>query len=507
MEFERSAGILLHPTSLPGPFGVGTMGKDARNFVDFLAETGVGLWQILPLGPTGYGDSPYQCLSSFAGNIYLLDPEELRMLGLASDEDVDACRTPNTGSVNFGRLFAEKNRLVDAAWERYKDGVKARTAARAGFAALETEFTEFSAENVSWLDDYALFSAIKEDQGFASWDRWPKALRRREASAIGEFAKRAHDRIGRHAFAQYLFWRQWVALHSYARSRKVKIIGDLPIFVAYDSADTWAHPRLFLLDEEGKPTKVAGVPPDYFTATGQLWGNPLYDWKAHKAEGFAWWISRIKATLEVVDILRIDHFRGFVDYWAVPAGDATAARGRWEKGPGLALFEAIEAKLGDLPIIAEDLGFMTPEVGELRERLGFPGMKILQFAFEPEGDNDDYPHNYDGHCVVYTGTHDNDTSIGWLGSAAPSAARRALKYVGGRRASFAWNMIKTAWASPARIAIAPAQDLLGLGTEARMNYPGTQNRWWTWRMADGAFTPAIARLLKALTRVYFRSFP
>ncbi|PKL07297.1 MAG: 4-alpha-glucanotransferase, partial [Spirochaetae bacterium HGW-Spirochaetae-9] len=400
------------------------MGQDARNFVDFLAAAGVGLWQILPLGPTGYGDSPYQCLSSFAGNLYLLDPEELRVMGLVGNDDVEACRMPNTGSVDFGCLFAEKNRLVDAAWERYK----AEVGVTAGFAALKAEFAEFSTENASWLEDYALFSAIKEDQGFASWDRWPKALRRREAGAIGIFAKGASDRIGRHAFAQYLFWRQWVALHTYARSRKVKIIGDLPIFVAYDSADTWAHPRLFLLDEEGNPTKVAGVPPDYFTATGQLWGNPLYDWKAHKAEGFDWWISRIKATLAVVDILRIDHFRGFVDYWAVPTGDATAARGLWEKGPGLALFEAIEAKLGDLPIIAEDLGFMTPEVGALRQRLGFPGMKILQFAFEPGGDNGDYPHNYDGHCVVYTGTHDNDTSMGWLEGAAPAVARRALKY-------------------------------------------------------------------------------
>jgi len=470
----------------------------------------VGLWQILPLGPTGYGDSPYQCLSSFAGNLYLLDPEELRALGLASDEDVEACRRPNSGSVDFGRLFAEKNRLVDAVWERYKAEAGsrgARTAPIETFSALEAEFAEFSAANAFWLDDYALFSAIKETQGFASWGKWPEGLRRREAGALAEFAKAENDRIGRHKFGQYLFKRQWDALRAYALSRTVRIMGDLPIFAAYDSADTWAHPELFLLDEEGRPINVAGVPPDYFTATGQLWGNPLYNWKVHKAEGFSWWISRIRATLDLVDILRIDHFRGFVDYWAVPAGDETAAHGRWEKGPGFALFEAVEAELGDLPIIAEDLGFMTPEVGALRQRLGFPGMKILQFAFEPEGDNSDYPHNYERESVVYTGTHDNDTSMGWLESAAPAAARRALKYVGGRRASFAWNMIKIAWASPACISIAPAQDLLGLGTEARMNYPGTQNGWWTWRMAEGALNPTIAKLLRSLTQTYFRASP
>ncbi len=499
MKFERSAGILLHPSSLPGLFGIGTLGQEARNFVDFLAGGGVGLWQILPLGPTGYGDSPYQCLSSFAGNLYLLDPEELRALGLASEEDVEACRNPNTGKVDFGRLFIEKNRLVDAAWERYK------AHKRGTGASLEAEFADFSAANAFWLDDYALFSAIKEARGFASWGEWPEGLRRREPGALAAFLKAAGDRIGRHKFGQYLFRKQWAALRAYAHGKKVKIVGDLPIFAAYDSADTWAHPELFLLDEEGRPIKVAGVPPDYFTATGQLWGNPLYDWKAHKEEGFAWWISRIRTTLGMVDILRIDHFRGFVDYWAVPAGDETAAKGRWEKGPGLVLFEAVESELGDLPIIAEDLGFMTPEVGELRERLGFPGMKILQFAFEPAGDNGDYPHHYGSDCVVYTGTHDNDTSAGWLKGAAPAAARRALRYVGGRRASFAWNMIKTAWASPACIAVAPAQDLLGLGTEARMNYPGTQNSWWTWRMAEEGLTPAIARRLRSLTKAYFRT--
>lgn len=496
MNFKRSAGILLHPTSLPGPNGVGTLGRDARAFVDFLSAAGLGLWQILPLGPTGYGDSPYQCLSAFAGNLYLVDPDELSVLGLAGPEDVEACRAPNIGSVDFGRLFAERNKLIDTAWGRFKTGK--------GAEELTGSLEGFLAANAYWLDDFALFSAIKESQDFISWDQWPADLKKRKAKALADFIKGAGDRIGRHKFAQYLFHRQWHGLRAYANARNVKIIGDLPIFVAWDSADTWAHPGLFLLDGKGKPAKVAGVPPDYFTATGQLWGNPLYDWKANRKDGYAWWISRIKASLELVDLLRIDHFRGFVDYWAVPAGDATAARGRWEKGPGLELFMAVETELGDLPIIAEDLGFMTPEVQELRESLGFSGMKILQFAFEPEGDNADYPHNYQRNSVVYTGTHDNDTCMGWLDGAAPAAARRALRYVGGRRATFAWNMIRTAWASPACIAIAPAQDMLGMGTEARMNYPGKQNRYWTWRMRE-PLGPAAGRRLRALTRRFFRS--
>jgi len=496
MNFERSAGILLHPSSLPGPNGIGTLGKDARAFVDFLSGAGIGLWQILPLGPTGYGDSPYQCLSSFAGNPYLVDPDELSLIGLAGAGEVEACRLPATGRVDFGRLFAGRNRLADAAWVRFKAG--------RGPGELTAGFADFQAAQAHWLEDFALFSAIREARGFASWDSWPESLKRRNPRSLGDFRRSAGDRVERHEFAQYLFHRQWHGLREYANSKNLKIIGDLPIFAARDSADTWAHPGLFLLDSRGRPSKVAGVPPDYFTATGQLWGNPLYDWEANRKEGYAWWISRIRASLDLVDLLRVDHFRGFVDYWAVPAGDATAARGGWEKGPGLDLFDAVEAELGDLPIIAEDLGFMTSEVHELRERLGFPGMKILQFAFETEGDNPDYPHNYPRNSVVYTGTHDNDTCAGWFGSAAPAARRRALRYVGGRRAGFAWNMIRAAWASPACMAIAPAQDLLGLGTEARMNYPGKLDGYWSWRMTE-ALGPATGLTLRGLTKRYFRS--
>lgn len=506
-KFERGAGVLLHPSSLPGPFGIGTLGEEARNFIDFLAAAGVGLWQTLPLGPTGFGDSPYQCLSAFAGNTYLIDPRELAAMGLVTQAAVDTCRSPNVGKVDFGALFRGRGALVDAAWRKFAEAAAGEAAAgeaAGASAAIEAGFASFCAENASWLDDFALFSAIKEAFGQGSWERWPAGLRLRDPSALGDFASKAADRIGRHKFGQYLFSRQWTALRAYANSRGVKVIGDLPIFVAWDSADVWAHPELFLLDASGLPTKVAGVPPDYFTATGQLWGNPLYDWPAHRREGYAWWKARFASALRMADILRVDHFRGFVDYWAVPAGDSTAERGAWERGPGLELFAETARTLGDLPIIAEDLGCRTGEVRDLRRALGFPGMKILQFAFETDKDNADYPHNYPRNSVVYTGTHDNDTCMGWLGSATPKASRRAIRYVGGRRRDFSWNMIKAAWASPACIAIAPAQDLAALGTESRMNHPGKRDGYWTWRLADGALTPAMARRLRTISQRYFR---
>ncbi|MCE1196219.1 4-alpha-glucanotransferase [bacterium] len=505
-KFERGAGVLLHPSSLPGPFGIGTLGEEARGFVDFLAAAGVGLWQTLPLGPTGFGDSPYQCLSAFAGNTYLIDPRELAGMGLAGQAEVDACKSPNVGRVDFGALFRDRGALVDAAWRRFAGGDgSADKGGPAGVSpGVKAGFEAFCAKNAFWLDDFALFSAIKETFGFEPWERWPDGLRRREPGALADFAAKSADRTGRHKFGQYLFSRQWAALRVYAASRGVRIIGDLPIFVAWDSADAWSHPELFLLDASGRPAKVAGVPPDYFTSTGQLWGNPLYDWPAHRREGYAWWKARIESALRMADILRVDHFRGFVDYWAVPAGDATAERGAWERGPGMELFAEIERTLGDLPIIAEDLGCRIGEVRDLRRRLGFPGMKILQFAFESEKDNADYPHNYPQNSVAYTGTHDNDTCSGWLGSAKREASRRAIRYVGGRRRDFSWNMIKAAWASPACIAIAPAQDLASLGTESRMNYPGKQDGYWTWRLADRALTPAMARRLRGITQRYFR---
>jgi len=538
MRFPRSSGILLHPSSLSGPYGIGTIGAESWKFIDFLARAGIGLWQILPLGPTGYGDSPYQCLSSFAGNPNLIDPGLVAEAGLASPEELEACRAPNTGKVDFGWIFTSRRLFLDRIWERFREvnsGVRAepqaaskspgglgaaattgekwqKAASRAAIATANPEasgldqqsFRSFCDDNASWLDDFSLFMTIKEERGLESWDRWPEELRLRKASALAEFAASRADFVNKHKFIQFLFFSQWRILKTRAEAAGLRIIGDIPIFVAWDSADVWAHPELFQLDAECRPLKVAGVPPDYFTATGQLWGNPLYDWKANKAERYTWWISRIEAALSLVDILRIDHFRGFSANWAVPAQDKTAERGRWEPGPGASLFDAVQEALGSLPIIAEDLGFMTPEVYELRDRYGFPGMKILQFAFEPEGDNPDYPHNYPGNAVVYTGTHDNNTAAGWLASAPRQAAARALAYVGGARSGFSWNMIRTAWASPADMAIAPFQDLLGLGSEARMNYPGTQNGWWSWRMAEGTLRSSLAKKLKDLGKTFFR---
>ncbi|MCE5256908.1 MAG: 4-alpha-glucanotransferase [Spirochaetaceae bacterium] len=527
MTFPRSAGILLHPTSLPGPYGIGTLGKEARRFIDFLSLAGIRLWQVLPLGPTGYGDSPYQSLSAFAGNPYLIDPDELVELGILDDRSANAARSENRGKVDFGELFVKRNALLDKSWENFTKTGKEQTATAIAAPAtgaasvqatstlvtstlatstLAADFSKFKKENSFWLDDFALFSAVKEEMGHAPWNLWPEKLKRRDPQALAEFAgTSAHaDRIGRHEFVQFLFYRQWTALHDYARSNGIRIIGDIPIFVAYDSADTWSQAPLFQLDEQLNPIKVAGVPPDYFTATGQLWGNPLYDWPANQRTGYVWWIARIRAAFALVDVLRIDHFRGFESYWAVPAKDTTAANGVWEKGPGTELFKAIFAELGELPILAEDLGFMTPEVQALRNTLGFPGMKILQFAFESETDSGDYPHNYGRNCIVYTGTHDNDTSTGWFNATKPDIKERALAYTAGTPESFSWDMIRTAWSSPACIAVAPAQDLLGLGSEARMNYPGRQDGYWSWRMKEGALTQDIAARLQRLTRAYFR---
>lgn len=498
MEFPRSSGILLHPTSLPGPYGSGTLGREARRWVRFIAGAGQTYWQILPLGPTGYGDSPYQSLSSFAGNPYLIDPDTLVREGLASGREAEACESPDTGKVDFGTLFRVRNRFLDLVWERYNSRPQ---------PGLARKFAKFKDANDYWLDDFALFCAIKEEQNHAAWSEWPEEYRVRDPSALSRFRERHGDRIGRHEFVQFLFFRQWGAIKAYANGLGLKIVGDVPIFVAYDSADTWSHPELFQLDSERRPLKVAGVPPDYFTATGQLWGNPLYDWAVHKADGYAWWAARIGAALGAADILRIDHFRGFEAYWAVPAQDETAERGAWEKGPGLDFFTCLAGKLGDLPIIAEDLGFMNEEVHRIRDGMGFPGMKILQFAFEPGEENGDLPHTYTQNCAVYTGTHDNDTSRGWLASAAPEARARALAYLPARESTFHWDMIRGAWASPARIAITPAQDLLGLGSESRMNYPGKQGGYWTWRLSEGLPKGRVARRLKALTTTYYRSRP
>ena len=520
MKIPRSGGVLLHPISLGSPWPCGTMGEEARFFVDFCVKSGLGWWQVLPLGPTAFGDSPYQSSSAFAGNPYLIDPQELWAKGLLSSKEIESYRwkkgnksRPSSASseaessilpslpedleyVDYGRLFTSNARLMDAAWLRYQ--AKARDEEAAAF-------DEFCKANMFWLDDYALFAAIKEKEQHRPWYEWPKEFKSRDPNALARFEKGNKELISRLKLTQFLFFEQWIALKRYANRKGLKLIGDVPIFAAWDSADVWAHRELFQLDDMGRPIRVAGVPPDYFTATGQLWGNPLYDWQAHERDAYAWWIERVRHLLKLVDALRIDHFRGFEAYWAVPFEEPTAKHGRWERGPGHRLFDALKSALGELPIIAEDLGFITPEVVELRDSLGFPGMRILQFAFELEEDNPDYPHNYPQHCIAYTGTHDNDTARGWLTHAPIAAKKRALSYMHAKPSTFHQDMVRTVWASPAMLAIAPMQDFLGLGTEARMNFPGTTSGWWRWRMNNESLDPALARRIRRLSEVYFRA--
>ncbi|MCB2224900.1 MAG: 4-alpha-glucanotransferase [Actinobacteria bacterium] len=485
---QRSSGILLHPTSLPGPYGIGDLGPAAVAWLDWLAASGCRSWQTLPLGPTGYGDSPYACFSAFAGNPYLISPDLL-----AADGLVDAPPPPSLPDdrVDYGAVIPWKLALLDEAFERFRTGAP---------AGLSEEHAAFRERHRGWLEDYALFMAIKADQGGGPWWDWPDPLRTARPDALAGEAARLGIEVERQMFRQFLFFRQWAGIREAAAARGISIIGDIPIFVAPDSVDVWSRPDLFHLDDDRRMTVVAGVPPDYFSDTGQLWGNPLYDWEAHAAEGYAWWVERIRHTIGMVDVVRIDHFRGFVDYWEIPSGAPTAVEGRWVEGPGRAVFDAIEEALGALPIIAEDLGELHPGVPALRDELGLPGMKILQFAFDGDPDNPFLPEHYPENCIVYTGTHDNDTTLGWYRTVALPERIRARKAVGawGQAASIPWEMIGAAWRSRAGLAIAPLQDVLGLGTAARMNTPATASGNWRWRCAEGALTPRLAARLRRL---------
>jgi len=495
MKIERSNGILLHPTSLPGPYGIGDLGPEAYRWVDFLAGAGVKLWQILPLGPTGYGDSPYQCFSAFAGNPYLISPDLLLRDGLLAEEDLVDMPEWEDSHVEFGRIYRWKPVLLDRAFARYEQGAPPQ---------LRDEFVSFCEANSPWLDDFALFMALKEANGGHAWVEWAEPLRRRDASTLAK-ARRTHaGPITRQAFRQFLFFREWQALKKYANDRGIKIIGDLPIFVAFDSADVWSHPDLFFLDEKGHAKVVAGVPPDYFSPTGQLWGNPLYRWDVHKELGYTWWIERFRATLHEMDIVRLDHFRGFAAYWEVPGEAKTAEHGRWVPGPGADFLRALKQGLGDLPIIAEDLGEITPEVIELRDSFGLPGMKIFQFAFSgPE--NPFLPHQYVAHCVAYTGTHDNDTATSWYATAPKHEQDFYRRYMASDADDVAGELVRGLWSSVASYAVAPLQDLLGLGTEARMNFPGTLGgNNWCWRFGDDVLTGTLRDRLWELNFVYQR---
>ena len=495
MRLPRSSGILLHPTSLPGRCGIGDLGEWAFRFVDFLAESGQRLWQVLPLGPTGYGDSPYQSFSAFAGNPLLISLEKLVEEGALAAQVLEAAPRFPSHRVDYGAVIPYKLRVLRESFAHFR---------RRASSEQQEAFAAFCAAEESWLEDFALFMALKAHHGGVPWDAWERDIAVRQPEAVARWRRALADEIAFQKYLQFQFFRQWAAVKRYANERGIRVIGDVPIFVAYDSADVWAHPELFHLDEAGQPTVVAGVPPDYFSPTGQLWGNPLYRWDVMAEDGYAWWIARLRATLRLVDIVRLDHFRGFVAYWEVPAGAKTAERGRWVKGPGAAFFHAVREALGDVSIIAEDLGVITPEVEALREAFGFPGMKVLQFAFSTGAQNPYLPHNYERNCVVYTGTHDNDTTVGWFRSLPEDERAFCLKYLGTEGREIHWDLIRLAMMSVADTVVIPLQDVLGLGSEARMNYPGRLGGNWTWRYTEGALTEAACERLVELVETYGR---
>ncbi len=499
MRFPRAAGVLLHPTSLPSPYGIGDLGESAYRFVEFLAESGQTLWQILPLGPTGYGDSPYASFSAFAGNPLLLNLAWMVAEGDVAAKDLEQAAVFPEDHVDFGPVITYKMAVLHRA---------ARTFRKRGDAARHESFDAFCAENADWLDDYALFMALKDAHGGAVWNTWEWELASRNPEALASWRERLDEAVFAYRYFQYQFFRQWAELKKYANDKGIKIIGDIPIFVAYDSADVWANPELFYLDENRLSTVVAGVPPDYFSATGQLWGNPLYRWDVNAATGYSWWISRIQQVLRMVDMVRMDHFRGFESYWEIPAGEPTAVHGRWAPGPGASLFKAVAKALGQLPIIAEDLGFITKPVYELRDRFEFPGMKILQFAFSTDATNEYLPHNYTTpNAVVYTGTHDNDTTMGWFESREAEERLNCVRYVGPTEEPVNWALIRMAYNSIADIAIAPLQDIFGLGCEARMNTPGRLGGNWSWRFKNEDLTPELSEKLLEMSLTYGRKEP
>lgn len=505
MSFPRASGILLHPTSLPGPYGIGDLGPAAYKFADFLTRSGQSLWQVLPLGPTGYGDSPYACYSAFAGNTMLVSPDQLVRESLLTPADLEP--HPAEDSVVFDRVHRSKDALLAKAFANFYSQSEGE---------MRDTFSAFKLNAKIWLEDYALFRALKDAHGGIAWHEWEPALARRDQSALNSARSKLASEIEAQRFYQFLFFKQWFALKSYCAKQGIQIIGDLPIFVAHDSADVWTNPEQFKLDGTGSPLVVAGVPPDYFSATGQLWGNPLYNWDRMLKDGFQWWLKRVEATLNVVDIVRIDHFRGFAACWEIPGGDKTAERGQWVEAPGKELFTTIRRELGQLPIIAEDLGVITPDVIALRDGFGFPGMRILQFAFGGGPTNIDLPHNYEKNVVAYTGTHDNDTTLGWFqGVAGEGSTRTAaqvaaeqefcLEYLHSEGKEINWDFMRAVFSSVANTAIVPLQDVLGLGTEARMNLPNSTTGNWSWRFRERDLTAELAQRLMKLTKLYGRT--
>ena len=487
----RGSGILMHITSLPGPYGVGTFGKHAYAFVDFLQQAGQQYWQILPLNPTGYGDSPYQSCSAFAGNHYLIDLDLLVEEGLLQKEELDGiCWTEREDRVDFYRLYINRLNVLRLAWKRFHK---------------TEELDAFCRKNSDWLPDFALFMALKDQNGGKSWLQWPKDLKMRQPDAIWNARHQLQEEIRFYSFVQYLFYKQWTALRSYANEKGISIIGDVPIYVPMDSVDVWSNPELFQLDEALNPTAVAGCPPDAFSEDGQLWGNPLYHWAKMEKSGFLWWIRRMGAAQKLYDVVRLDHFRGFEAYWAVPYGETTAKNGEWIKGPGMNFINAVKAALPKLQIIAEDLGFLTQEVLDLRDESGFPGMKVLEFAFDSREPSDYLPHKYIQNSVCYTGTHDNMTMRQWLETAPEEAVAYATEYMRlNEEEGLVWGVIRTAFASVSDLCIIQMQDYLDLGGQARMNFPGTTQDNWVWRMTQGSCTDALAQKIYDLAQLYAR---
>jgi len=488
----RASGILMHITSLPGNYGVGTMGQQAYSFIDFLKRAGQRYWQILPLNPTGYGDSPYQSCSAFAGNPYLVDLSILQEEGLLRPEEVKNIQWSETADrVDFGRLYENRANVLRIAFDRFSD-----------HAALDA----FCRENDWWLADFALYMAIKEANGGKAWYQWDIPLMRRNPDALGTARGELTQEIRYHCFVQYLFDRQWSALRRHAREKGIAFIGDVPIYVPYDSADVWSHPELFCLDDQLQPEAVAGCPPDAFSQDGQLWGNPLYNWDRLKEDGYRWWVQRIEAATKRYDVVRIDHFRGLESYWAVPHGEKTARNGKWLPGPGMDLIRAIRQALPRAELIAEDLGFLTPQVLQFREESGFPGMKVLQFAFGSEDDSAYLPHRHTENSVCYTGTHDNMTMAQWFASADAAAVEHAVSYMQlTQEEGYVWGTIRTAMASVSKLCMIPMQDYLQLGEQARMNFPGTQMAAnWTWRAEEGFACDALADKIYQMTKLYAR---
>ncbi|EGD39141.1 4-alpha-glucanotransferase [Streptococcus sanguinis] len=493
---KRQSGVLMHISSLPGKYGIGSFGQSAYDFVDFLVRTKQRYWQILPLGTTSYGDSPYQSFSAFAGNTYFIDFDILIEEGLLNEADVKGADFgDDPRKVDYAKIFDARRPIMEKAVARFLE------------ADDLSDYESFVEQNAAWLEVFAEYMAIKEHFDNLAWTEWPdEAIRRRDAASLASYREKLADKLTYHRVTQYLFFKQWLRLKAYANEHHIEIVGDMPIYVAADSADVWAQPHFFKTDAVGKPTCVAGCPPDEFSETGQLWGNPIYDWEAMDKDGYAWWIERLRESFKIYDIVRIDHFRGFESYWEVPAGSETSASGKWVKGPDYKLFAAVKEALGDLNIIAEDLGFMTDEVIELRERTGFPGMKILQFAFNPDDESIDSPHLAPNNSVMYTGTHDNNTVLGWYKDEIDDATRQYMAQYTNRKEyeTVPHAMLRTIFASVSFMAIATMQDLLELDSAARMNYPSTIGGNWTWRMTAEELNPIVEGELYSLTKTYRR---